>query len=60
MNWRNWKAPVEAGKVRPEVHKAVLELLVTVLSPFAPHIADELWEGLGHAESILRARLASV
>jgi leucyl-tRNA synthetase len=45
---------VEAGKVRPEVHKAVLELLLMMLSLFAPHIADELWEGLGHAEPLLR------
>ena len=45
---------VEEGKVRPEVHKAVLELLVMMLSLFAPHIADELWEVLGHAEPLLR------
>jgi leucyl-tRNA synthetase len=45
---------VEAGKVRPEVHKAVLELLIVMLSLFAPHIADELWEGLGHLEPLLR------
>jgi leucyl-tRNA synthetase len=45
---------VEAGEVRPEVHKAVLELLVMMLSLFAPHIADELWEGLGHAQPMLR------
>src|SRR5271157_993409 len=45
---------VETGKVRPEVHKAVLELLVMMLSLFAPHVADELWEGLGHAEPLLR------
>jgi leucyl-tRNA synthetase len=45
---------VEAGKVRQEVHKAVLELLLMMLSLFAPHIADELWEGLGHAEPLLR------
>jgi len=45
---------VEAGKVRPEVHKAVLEFLVMMLSLFAPHIADELWEGLGHAQPLLR------
>jgi leucyl-tRNA synthetase len=44
---------VEAGEVRSEVHKAVLELLVTMLSLFAPHIADELWEGLGHDEALL-------
>jgi len=40
--------------VRSEVHKAVLELLVMMLSLFAPHIADELWEGLGHAQPLLR------
>jgi len=45
---------VEAGKVRPEVHKTVLELLLIMISLFAPHIADELWEGLGHAEPLLR------
>jgi len=45
---------IEAGKVRPEAHKAVLELLVIMLSLFAPHIADELWEGLGHTGPLLR------
>ena len=45
---------VEGGKVRPEAHKAVLEILVMMLSLFAPHIADELWEALGHAEPLLR------
>jgi leucyl-tRNA synthetase len=45
---------IEAGKVRPEAHKAVLELLVIMLSLFAPHIADELWEGLGHPGPLLR------
>jgi leucyl-tRNA synthetase len=45
---------IEAGKVRPEAHKAVLELLVIMLSLFAPHIADELWEGLGHEGPLLR------
>ena len=48
------QSAVENGKVRAEAHKAVLELLVTMLSLFAPHIADELWEGLGHTEPLLR------
>jgi len=52
----DFEGAVEAGKIRPEVHKAVLELLVMVLSPFAPHLADELWEGLGHAEPVLRVQ----
>ena len=32
--------------------REILEPLVIVLSPFAPHIAEELWEMLGHTESI--------
>ena len=30
----------------------ILEPLCILLSPFAPHIAEELWEMLGHTESI--------
>jgi len=33
--------------VRP---KAVIEKFVLILAPFAPHIAEELWERLGHTE----------
>jgi leucyl-tRNA synthetase len=29
--------------------RAVLEPLVLLLSPFAPHLAEELWEEMGHA-----------
>ncbi|MEK6616929.1 MAG: class I tRNA ligase family protein [Bacteroidota bacterium] len=32
--------------------RKILESLVILLSPFAPHIAEELWEKLGHKESI--------
>jgi len=35
--------------------RAVLEPLVIALSPFAPHIAEELWEKLGHTESVTKA-----
>jgi leucyl-tRNA synthetase len=34
------------------VPKAGVEKLVLVLAPFAPHVAEELWEKLGHAESL--------
>ncbi|HEX8960731.1 MAG TPA: leucine--tRNA ligase, partial [Geobacteraceae bacterium] len=34
------------------VLKEALESLVLLLAPFVPHIASELWEGLGHAEGI--------
>jgi leucyl-tRNA synthetase len=30
----------------------VLEPLAVLISPYAPHIAEELWEGLGHSGSI--------
>jgi leucyl-tRNA synthetase len=32
--------------------RAVLETFVLLLSPFAPHQAEELWERLGHEESL--------
>ena len=32
--------------------KKILEPLVILLSPFAPHISEELWEALGHSDSI--------
>jgi leucyl-tRNA synthetase len=35
--------------------RAILEPLVILLSPYAPHIAEELWEYLGHKESISTA-----
>lgn len=35
--------------------RAVLEPLVIALAPFAPHIAEELWEKLSHTDSILNA-----
>ncbi len=32
--------------------REILEPLAILVSPYAPHIAEELWEKLGHAESI--------
>ena len=32
--------------------REILEPLLVVLSPFAPHICEELWQMLGHGESI--------
>jgi leucyl-tRNA synthetase len=32
--------------------KSVIEKFVLVLAPFAPHIAEELWQKLGHTESL--------
>ena len=35
--------------------RAVLEPLVVLIAPFAPHLAEELWEALGHTASVCDA-----
>ena len=35
--------------------REILEPLVVLLSPFAPHMAEELWEALGHSGSVTAA-----
>src|SRR4051812_3605844 len=32
--------------------RATMEKFVLLLSPFAPHMAEELWQALGHKESL--------
>ena len=53
---------VDALKVTPEssesaraVFRETVESIVLLISPFAPHIAEELWQELGRAPSILQA-----
>lgn len=36
----------------PEPPREAVEKLVLLVSPFAPHLAEELWEKLGHAPSV--------
>jgi leucyl-tRNA synthetase len=36
-------------EVRP---KSTLETLVLLLAPYAPHVAEELWQALGHATTL--------
>jgi len=40
------------NKMNPQVVKEALESLILLLAPFAPHVAEELWEGTGHQGSI--------
>ncbi len=41
----------EIGKL-PEIPLSLAEVMTILLSPFAPHIAEEIWNRLGHKESI--------
>jgi leucyl-tRNA synthetase len=56
---REVESPEAVGTmVRPEtiaVVKESVEALVLMLSPFTPHMAEELWEHLGHAGGVVAA-----
>jgi leucyl-tRNA synthetase len=43
--------PLDDG-VRPALQKEVLELVTLMLAPMTPHLAEELWEMLGHTEGL--------
>ena len=36
--------------------RAILEPLTVLIAPFAPHIAEELWQQLGHQTSVCDAQ----
>ena len=44
----------ELGKLKT-TKRAILEPLAIIISPYAPHIAEELWSKLGHETSIAHA-----
>src|SRR5207253_6073706 len=35
--------------------REAVEALVIMLAPFSPHIAEEMWEGLGHESGLLKS-----
>jgi leucyl-tRNA synthetase len=43
--------PLDA-EISPMILKRALEVLVLMLSPMAPHISDELWQMLGHTQTL--------
>ena len=47
-------ATTELGQQKCHSRK-VLEQLVALLAPFAPYICEELWQRLGHTESVVNA-----
>jgi leucyl-tRNA synthetase len=46
-----------SGQVRVEaraVLREAVDALIVMISPFAPHTAEELWEMLGHSEGLTK------
>ena len=46
----------ESGKVKPALLRKTCETLLLLLSPFAPHFCEEMWERLGNAYSIFNQK----
>jgi leucyl-tRNA synthetase len=47
--------PARASAADLYAVREALEALVVMLTPFAPHISEEMWEGLGHTGGLLNA-----
>jgi len=45
--------PAKASAADVFAVREALESLVMMLTPFAPHVAEEMWEGLGHQGGLL-------
>jgi leucyl-tRNA synthetase len=46
--------PAKASESDVFAVREALEALVVMLTPFAPHIAEEMWEGLGYSGGLLQ------
>ena len=40
------------SNAKAQMSKADVETLIVLLTPFAPHITEELWNQLGHKDSV--------
>ena len=47
---------IDIAKKEGGMDKETIETAVILLAPFAPHIAEELWERLGHEDSVFHAQ----
>ena len=45
---------IDLAKREGGIDKETLETAVILLAPFAPHLSEELWEQLGHTESVFK------
>ncbi len=45
---------IAEGRIPPATVASILESLVLMLAPFAPHLAAELWEQTGRTDGVLR------
>lgn len=45
---------IDLVKKEGAIDKETLETAVILLAPFAPHLSEELWEQLGHSESVFK------
>jgi len=46
----------DSGKVKPALLRETCETLLLLLSPYAPHFCEEMWEKLGNAYSIFNRK----
>ena len=45
---------MDLAKKSGGIDRETLETAITLLAPFAPHVAEELWSQMGHTESVFR------
>jgi leucyl-tRNA synthetase len=46
--------PASASEADAFAAREAIEALVVMLAPFSPHVADEMWAGLGHEGGLLK------
>ncbi|MFH1755127.1 MAG: class I tRNA ligase family protein [Candidatus Latescibacterota bacterium] len=51
------KASIEAGNSSAEVFRFAFDSLLRLMAPMTPHLAEELWQRMGHSQSIFKKRL---
>jgi len=47
--------PGKASAAKVFAVREAIEALVVMLAPFSPHVAEEMWEGLGHKGGLVKA-----